>query len=93
MTTARHREALKSYKPTICLWSGPSRTSPGCGWPKALWVTHPAGAAGALAQQMIGAPVQIAGMDALRPSRFADQPDDVLTARSLALYRDIYATT
>jgi len=42
---------------------------------------------------MIGAPVQIAGMDALRPSRFADQPDDVLTARSLALYRDIYATT
>ncbi|MDQ3504526.1 MAG: hypothetical protein M3446_02325 [Actinomycetota bacterium] len=48
---------------------------------------------GALAQQMIGAPVQIAGMGALRPSRFADQPDDVLTARSLALYRDIYTTT
>lgn len=40
-----------------------------------------------------GKPAEIEGMEALRPDRFAAQPTDALTARSLALYSDTYAAT
>jgi len=71
---------------------GPSDTVGGLWIAEALWVTHAAGAAQVLAQLMTGATPTIAGLDALRPGRFAGQPADDLTARSLRLYRDIYAT-
>jgi len=71
---------------------GPVEAVAGLWIAAALWVTHAAGAAHALTQQMIGAPPDIAGLDALNPGRFTGQPADELTDRALRLYRDIYAT-
>jgi len=72
---------------------GPFESIAGLWAAEALWVTHAAGAARALTAQMTGAPAKIRGMETLRPDRFSGQSADVLTARALALYRDIYATT
>jgi len=71
---------------------GPSEAVGGLWIAEALWVTHAAGAAQALAQLMTGTAPAVDGLDALRPDRFAGQPADALTDRALRLYRDIYAT-
>ncbi len=72
---------------------GPSQTVDGLWIAEALWVTHAAGAAHALAQLMTDTTPTVDGLDALQPDRFADQPADQLTDRALRLYRDIYTTT
>jgi len=59
---------------------------------EALWVTHAAGAARALAQMMTGTSPGIPGLEALRPGRFTGQRADDLNDRALRMYRDIYAT-
>jgi len=71
---------------------GPVEALRGLWVAEALWVTHAAGAACALAQQMIGATPAIPGLAALRPDRFTGQPTNQLSDRALRLYRDIYAT-
>lgn len=71
---------------------GPVAAVPGLWVTQALWVTHAAGAARCLAQIMTDDVPQVDGLDALRPDRFADQPEDRLREQSLRLYRDIYAT-
>jgi glycine/D-amino acid oxidase-like deaminating enzyme len=59
---------------------------------EALWVTHAAGAAQALAQLITGNEPTLPGHRHLDPSRFAGQPATDLTDRALRLYRDIYTT-
>lgn len=60
---------------------------------EAVWVTHAAGAAHALAQLMTGTAPDIEGLEALAPGRFAGRTDQELTESSLRLYRDIYSST
>ena len=71
---------------------GAAADLPGVWVAQALWVTHAAGAARCLAAAMTGAEPPVSGLDALRPDRFAGQPDEQLRERALRLYRDIYAT-
>jgi glycine/D-amino acid oxidase-like deaminating enzyme len=71
---------------------GPVEQVPGLWAAQALWVTHAAGAARALARMMTGDEPLVDGLDALLPGRFAGRPDDQLLDESLRLYRDIYAT-
>ena len=59
---------------------------------EAVWVTHAAGAADALAQLMTGTRPDIAGLEALAPGRFAGRTDQELTESSLRLYRDLYSS-
>jgi len=62
----------------------------------AIWITHAAGSAQALVDLMTDRQVQAAGnagIDALRPARFAGQDAADLERRALALYHDIYGTT
>lgn len=72
---------------------GPIDQVPGMWVAQALWVTHAAGAARCLVQAMTGQPSAVVGMETLRPDRFATRPERDLTAESLRLYNDIYATT
>jgi glycine/D-amino acid oxidase-like deaminating enzyme len=67
---------------------GPLEDVKGLWAAEALWVTHAAGAARLLAEQMTGAGVCPA---ALRPGRFYGRADHVLQQDALRLYRDIYA--
>ncbi len=71
---------------------GPVDHAPGMWVAQALWVTHAAGAARCLARTMTGGPPAVAGLEALRPDRFASRPDPDLTVAALRLYNDIYAT-
>jgi hypothetical protein len=57
---------------------------------EALWVTHAAGAAAALAAVMLGTSGRAEELRPLRPGRFAGRPTDELTACALRLYRDVY---
>jgi glycine/D-amino acid oxidase-like deaminating enzyme len=69
---------------------GPISPIPGLWSAVAVWVTHAAGAAKALAAHMYDEPTTIGALD---PDRFTDQPLDHLRRRALAHYRDIYATS
>jgi glycine/D-amino acid oxidase-like deaminating enzyme len=70
---------------------GPCEDVGGVWFAEALWVTHAAGAAAALAAVMLGASRGAEDLSPLRPGRFAGRPAKELTARALRLYRDIYA--
>lgn len=69
---------------------GPAGAVPGLWIATALWITHAAGAARWLATLMTGG-APPAGIEELRPDRFAGLPPDDVTARALASYCDIYA--
>lgn len=70
---------------------GPVTAVPGLWMAQALWVTHAGGAARSLVELMTGTTPGIAGLDALRPDRFAGRSAVELRAGALRLYRDIYA--
>jgi glycine/D-amino acid oxidase-like deaminating enzyme len=59
---------------------------------EALWVTHAAGAARALAHLITGQPPTLPDFQALDPRRFVSQSTRDLTDRALRLYRDIYTS-
>ncbi|MEV0070246.1 hypothetical protein [Amycolatopsis sp. NPDC050768] len=59
---------------------------------EAIWVTHAAGSAAALAALLRGEDPGVPHLETLRPGRFAGQDGDDLTRRALKRYRDIYAT-
>ena len=59
---------------------------------EALWVTHAAGAARALADLITDRQPTLPDFRALDPRRFSGQPTRDLTDRALHLYRDIYTT-
>ncbi|WP_225796398.1 NAD(P)/FAD-dependent oxidoreductase [Streptomyces aculeolatus] len=69
---------------------GPFDGLPGLWSATAVWVTHAAGAAAALAEAMDGGDAG-AGFAALAPDRFAGEPAGELRRRALRHYRDIYA--
>ncbi|WP_407562695.1 NAD(P)/FAD-dependent oxidoreductase [Streptomyces sp. 184] len=69
---------------------GPFEGLPGLWSATAIWVTHAAGAAAALAEVMDGGEAG-AGLAALAPDRFAGEPAEELHRRALRHYRDIYA--
>ncbi|MFF0724241.1 NAD(P)/FAD-dependent oxidoreductase [Streptomyces sp. NPDC004134] len=69
---------------------GPFTGLPGLWSATAIWVTHAAGAAAALAESMDGGEPG-AGLAALAPDRFAGEPAGELRRRALRHYRDIYA--
>jgi glycine/D-amino acid oxidase-like deaminating enzyme len=76
--TADNLPLLGPIEPVTGLWSA-----------EAIWITHAAGAAGALAALMFDEPADTAP---LSPTRFAGQPAALLRQRASAHYRDIYAT-
>lgn len=80
--TADNQPLLGAFDAVAGLWAA-----------EALWVTHAAGAARALAHLMTDSTREndMANLDALRPDRFRGQAEDQLRREALRLYRDIYA--
>lgn len=71
---------------------GPVADVPGLWVAAAIWVTHAAGAADALAAMMTGQDPGVTELRALHPQRFRGEPRGELRERALRRYRDIYAT-
>jgi glycine/D-amino acid oxidase-like deaminating enzyme len=70
---------------------GPAAGVRGLWFAEALWVTHAAGAARELARVMAGQEPTVAGLDLLRPDRFAGRSPADLRLHALAAYNDSYA--
>lgn len=68
---------------------GPHPTVPGLWSAQAVWVTHAAGTARALADAITAGEYLPSELD---PTRFGGTPREALQASALQLYRDIYAT-